>query len=479
MLSVDPAEPVVIQAIVGMHPFENARKPSPQDHAVKGSVLGLVLAKFQLHSRYFAADFEPGFPSAAGFPLYAAAQRQFVKVVQQRAVQSDSLQFFLPAVVLFLMVLFLQNRLANQVIPLSVRFAEGVGREVQSALASQRELSFVLNRFHQALGVSQDIELLVCPDAEAQHQLGVRVFNSRFQPDRAPRLPDFFGLLLRRVRSRGIPVTAPEAVQEFSGLLVGGIPIALVFKLFDGLKQQGEAVLADLRALSAHIVVVVAFAPIHRAVHPGHSVPGDGDAYRIIVAAFEIAPGHQHLSAAPAVRAVAVLHFDVAQRPVLQQLLRLPVGIGIDLDVSGKALGHVVAVFSRGGRFCEGIDFHMPRHHRGGFLLASRAGNFPRDDFIQCRRHVLAAASVLGIGALAAHELNPVSLNPDLHLVLFCPFHGCVIEVSVLDQGAYLILFVILPSALKNRSREEMLPLEHVSLPPAFSPAHAGRWPDG
>ena len=363
MLSVDPAEPLVIQAIVGMYTFENAREASPQDHAVKGSVLGLILAKLQLHFRCLVADFEPGLPSAAGFPLDAAAQRQFVKVVQQCAVQGDSLQFFLPAVALFLMVLFLQNRLANQVIPLSVRFAESVGREVQSALASQRELSFVLNRFHQALGVSQDIELFICPDAKAQHQLGVRVFNSRFQPDRAPRLPDFFGLLLRRVRSRGVPVTAPEAVQEFPGLLVGGIPIALVFELFDGLKQKGEAVLADLRALSAHIVVVVAFAPVHRAVHPGHSVPGDGDAYRIIVAAFEIAPGHQHLSAASAIRAVAVLHFDVTQRPVLQQFLCFPVGIGVDLDVSGKALRHVVAVFSRGSRFCEGIDLHMPRHY--------------------------------------------------------------------------------------------------------------------
>ena len=93
---------------------------------MKRAVFGLILAKLQLHPRRFVTDFQPGFPCTAGFPLHAAAQRQFVEIVQQRAVQSNSLKFFLPAVALFLMVLFLQNRLADQVIPLPVRLSEGV-----------------------------------------------------------------------------------------------------------------------------------------------------------------------------------------------------------------------------------------------------------------------------------------------------------------------------------------------------------------
>ena len=350
------------------------------------------------------------------------------------------------------MVLFLQNRLADQVIPLPVRFAEGVGRKVQSSLASKRELSFVLNRFHQALGISQNIELLVRPDAKTQHQLVVHVLDSRLQADHTPRLPDFFGLLLDRGRNRGVPVAAPEAVQESSGLLIGRVPETLVFEFFNGLQQQGEAVLTDLRALSAHIVVVVAFAPVYRAVHSGHSVTGDGDPHRIIAAALKTASGDQHFPAASAVAAVAVLHFDVAQRPVLQQLLCLPVGIGIDVDVPCEALRHIVAVFARIRRFGKGMDLHMPRLDRSGFLLAPRTRNFPRGDLVEGRRHMLAAVSVLGIRALTAHEVNSVALSPDLHLVLFCTLHGGIIEVSVLDQGAHLILFVILPSALKNRS---------------------------
>ena len=208
----------------------------------------------------------------------------------------------------------------------------------------------------------------------------------------------------------------------------------------------------DLRALSAHIIVVIAPAPVHRTVHSGHSVTGDGDPHRIIAAALKIAPGDQHFPAASAVTAVAVLHFDIAQRSVLQQLLCLPVGIGIDVDVPCEALGHIVAVFARIRRFGKRIDLHMPRLDRSGFLLASRTRDLPRDDLIEGRRHMLAAVSVLAIGALTAHEVNPVALDPDLHLVLFCTLHGGIIEVSVLDQGAHLILFVILPSALKNRS---------------------------
>ena len=90
-LSVDPGKPVIVQAVVGMYPLDHVRELSSQDHAVKRAVFGLILAKLQLHPRYFVAYFQPGFPCTAGFPLHAAAQRQFVEIVQQRAVQSNSL----------------------------------------------------------------------------------------------------------------------------------------------------------------------------------------------------------------------------------------------------------------------------------------------------------------------------------------------------------------------------------------------------
>ena len=120
--------------------------------------------------------------------------------------------------------------------------------------------------------------------------------------------------------------------------------------------------LADLCILSAYIIGIITPAPIHRAVHAGHSVPGDGDPHRVKAAALEIARCHQHLPAASAICTVAVLHLDIMQGSVFQQLLGFPIGIGVDLDVSGEALRHIIAVFSGIRRLGKGIDLHMSRH---------------------------------------------------------------------------------------------------------------------
>ena len=449
---VDPGKPVVVQAIVGVYPFENSREPAAKNHAVKCAVFGLILAKLQFRPRRFVTDFEPVFPRAARLPLHAAAPRQFVEVVQQCAVQGDPLQLFRPAVVLFLVVLFLQNRLADQIIPLPIRLPEGVRREVQTALASQGELSFGLHCFHEALGISKDIELLVRADAKTQRQSVVCVFDSRVQPNRTARYPNLFGFVRNGGGHRSVPVSAPEAVQQSSGLLVSRIPVAFPLQFLNGFQQQSETMLADLCVLSAHIVGIITPAPIYRAVHADHPVPGDGDSHRVKAAALEIARCHQHLPAASAIRAVAVLHLDIMQGSVFQQLLCFPIGIGVDLDVSGEALRHIIAVFSGICRLGKWIDFYMSRHAGTCLFLASYTWDLQRRNFIQGRRHVLAAVSVLGIGAFTAHEVKPVTLNPDLHLILFCTLYGGIIQVPVLDQGAHLILFVILPSALKDRS---------------------------
>ena len=237
--------------------------------------------------------------------------------------------------------------------------------------------------------------------------------------------------------------------------------------------------LTDLGLLADESVTVITFAAVDRAAHACDPVPRDHHAHRIIGILFEIAPGNDGFAAGSVLVGEAVADLDVAELLISDQLPRFVIRVGIDLQIAGKALGHVVAVGASLPSIVEGCDQHMARPGAECLPVAAQTGDLSRHDLVERSGHVLAAIALLRIGAVTAHLGDLVSLDPHLHLVLLGALDGRVILFSVLDQGAYLILFVILPSPLQNRGGEKVLPLEHVTAPPAFRLEGEERWPGG
>ena len=357
------------------------------------------------------------------------------------------------------MVALLQNCLPDQIIPAAVTLFKAVSGKVERHFTPERERPSIFDRLDQCLRTLQHIEFFIRTDPKTEDQLLIRIFNSRLKPN-AVSLFSLGSFLFRR-RDSCVSIPPPETVQQLPRLLVRSIPPGLALQFLNRQNQQCEAVLTDLHLFPAEVIAVVSLTAVDRAAHAVDPVPRDRDPSRIIAVLPKISRGNQSLSGRFPLVGIAVLDLNVLKLLIFQQLLRLLPVVRINIEISGESLRHIIPVFVRIGCFGKGCDLHVAVSGQCRFFLAPRARSFPGYNFIECCRHVFAAVPILCIGTFTGHPFNRISLNPDLHLIFLGSFHGGIVEIPILDQGANFILFIILPSLLQDRRGKEMLPLEH------------------
>ena len=262
------------------------------------------------------------------------------------------------------------------------------------------------------------------------------------------------------VPCRNIPKTPPETVDHFSCLIVGCIPTGVIPDFLRCTDQQSQTVFADFHMVAVRITPVIPLTPVNRAVQTQHAIPRDGNAYRIIGVFLQVGMCHDGSAFGGTAVGITASHFDILQGVFLDHVLRLFPDIGIDHQISGKALRDEITVYTV--VVCpilKWLDQCMIRLCRSRPSLAACTRDFSCHDLIQNRRHMFAAVPVPGIWAFTAHADNLAVMDANLNLVFLRSLYGSIVAFPILNQRPDLVFSVILSSPLQHCRGKEVLPL--------------------
>ena len=229
--------------------------------------------------------------------------------------------------------------------------------------------------------------------------------------------------------------------------------------------------LADLHIAAVKTGPEIALAAVDRtaeALNPVTRKGHLGDQHAVSV---QGAAGNGQLAVVVRVVGIAVEEIDAFQGTLLKQALGFFIDIGIDGQVAGKARRDIIAILPFLRRVVgKRVQTDRPGfQNRVGLFLSGQVRGLARGDLIEGGRHVLAVVSFQRMGAVTVHfgDLGAApqdagfALQADLDLIFAAALDDGIVCAAVLNERADPVFSVVFPSAVQDRDREQVLPLDH------------------